>query len=187
MAGYDVTSEAKTIWTHTVDLNLEAGQRPLLDAGAGIGLLENLPVLVALHAYAQQRRDVTAPLITTGGNPLLWLAATMHEQPSQLPTSPGLTVLYGGPDLATQLAVIATLAPPRPVDLWRNQLPTQLASWFAPTTQGGAVRWEAFPWAQAEVAQQPVLTTVEPSSGERWLSWLGLGLALVLIILALLA
>ncbi len=186
MAGYGVTSEVQLIWTHTVDLNLEAGQRPLLDAGAGIGLLENLPVLVALHAYAHQRRDVTAPLITAGGDPLLWLAATMHEQSTQFPTSPGLTLVYSGPDLATQLAVTATLAPQRPVDVWGNQLPAQLAGWFAPSAQVGALRWEAFPWAQAETGQPAALAEV-PSSGERWLGWLGLGLALVLVALALLA
>ncbi|RIK40185.1 MAG: hypothetical protein DCC55_15820 [Chloroflexi bacterium] len=169
-------------WKGMLEVALEKGQNPLLNLGAGAGLLESLPVLVALHAFAQERRDITSPTVVVGGAPVAWLAALLHEPGSALHPSPPLQVVYGGPDVATHIASVELLAPPA----HGAQIPAGLMTLLAPATQTGALLWETLPLAFAATPGATAQPAASPATGDRWLGWLGGGLALLLVILSLL-
>jgi hypothetical protein len=185
-------SRAETLsdaWQGLIELALERGQTPLLNLGAGAGLLENIPTLVALHAFAQTRRDLATPLVVAGGAPIIWLAALLHDVetgPDRDPTqSPPLQVVYSGPDLATQSATIELFAHPG-ASSQIPQTPPGLANLLAPASQGGAPLWETLPLFLAATPAGDPQPTPTPAPGDPWLGWFGVGLTLLLVILALL-
>lgn len=169
-------------WQNRIEVALESGQNPLLNLGAGAGLLESIPVLVAFHAFAQERRDLTAPTVVVGGAPVLWLASLLHEPRPAPNSSPPLQVIFGGPDVATHIASVEMLGPPTPAP----QVPAGLATLVAPATQSGAWLWATLPLAVAEIPDANAQPTSTAVAGDSWLGWLGSGLALLLVILALL-
>lgn len=179
MAGYSFPQDQKNHWTLAVEASLERGQSPLLDLGAAGDLLENLPALVTLHAYADERRDPTEPVVLVGGNPLFWLAATLAEPAAH--GAPSLQITYSGADLATHIAAVQLEAAAGP----RYELPTGFVSLLAPGAQTGASRWEALPLAWAQAAGGPILAhAATPDilpSGDRWLTWAGLAVTLLLV------
>jgi hypothetical protein len=152
----------------------------LFQLGAGLSLLDNLPTLVAFHAFAHERQDVAAPTALIGGQAALWLAALMVEPPANGPPAAAITVIYSGPDLATQLAVAGTMAPPAT----GNRIHAGYATLLAPTAQAGAPLWASLPLLLAEVSSA-LPSRTEPSLVDRWLAWAGVGLALLLVVLAL--
>lgn len=172
-------------WQRVIELALERGQTPLLNLGAGAGLLENIPMLVALHAFAQARRDVAAPTVVAGGAPVIWLAALLHDSEGGPETGllpgPPLRVVYSGPDLATQSATIDLLAQPAA----NAQLSSGLANLLAPETQSGAPLWETLPLLLAATVAERVQPTGAPELRDVWLGRFGGGLALLLVIITL--
>jgi hypothetical protein len=182
MPGYKLGADRRADWTDTVEAGVEAAQPPLLDLGPGIGLLENLPTMAAFHEYAHARLDLAAPIAIVGGTGLLWLVALLYGTPASPRPSPALTVLYGGPDLATQRASLSAWTVASSPHSNREQLPMAWAALLAPHAQAGAPLWEALPAAMAERATSEDMANQD---GDPWLAWAGLGLALLLIILAL--
>jgi hypothetical protein len=173
-------------WQGTIELALERGEIPLLNLGAGVGLLENIPALVALHAFARARRDVATATVIVGGAPMIWLAALLHDpevdpQPASQ-QSPPLQIMYSGPDLATQSAALETLSPPARTP----PTPLGLVSLLAPASQSGAPLWETLPLLLALTPDATAQPAATPVQGDPWLSWLGGGLALLLVIFAFL-
>jgi hypothetical protein len=180
MAGYKLGADLRSDWMATVEAGVEAAQPPLLDLGPAIGLLENLPTMEAFRDYADDRLDIAAPTAIIGGDGLLWLMALFSGAPMSSGPSPAMTVLYGGPDLATQVASLGALAP-RLTYRDKQELPEAWATLLAPSAQAGAPPWAAFPLAVATTAA----TNAENDVDDPWLTWAGLLLALLLIILAL--
>ena len=169
-------------WTDAVEIGLENGRSPLFHLGAGLSLLENLPTLVALHAFAHERSDVTAPTAVIGGQPLLWLAALMQEREAQSASTPPITVVFAGPDLATEIAGVELLAQPTRDTI----VPPGFAPLLAPSEQAGAPLWESLPLLLAQESSAPPPADGAAEVADRWLAWAGAGLAFVLIVLALL-
>lgn len=185
MAGYSFPVDQKNAWGLAVEASLERGQSAVLDLGAAGDLLENLPALVALHAFAEERRDPTEPVVLAGGNPLFWLAATLVA-PGEHGATP-LRITYSGGDITCHIAAVQAEA----TSTSRSyELPPGFASLLAPGAQAGAWRWEALPLAWAQAAQQPTwqgATPSEPTSiSDKWLAWVGVAFALLLTIGALL-
>jgi hypothetical protein len=180
MSGYNVPTDLRSDWAAQIEADLEAGQSPLLNLGAGNGLLENLPALVALHAFAAGRHDLAAPTVLVGGNPLLWLAALLHTADGIGSHSPPFTLLYSGPDLATQIASSGAIMAAHQLVQQPHELPAAWTTLLAPGRQAGAPLWETLPLA---VAQSTTPAPAEPD--DPWLAWGGLSLALLLVILGL--
>ncbi|HMN27548.1 MAG TPA: hypothetical protein PKE45_05275, partial [Caldilineaceae bacterium] len=151
-----------------------------LQLWAGLNLLDNLSTVVAFHAFAQERQDVAAPTVLIGGQAALWLAALAVERPAEGPPAGEMTVMYSGPELATQVAVAGTLAPPAT----GNAIPAGYAPLLAPRAQAGAPLWASLPLLLAESAPA-IPSLAEPGLADRWLAWAGVGLTVLLVVLAL--
>lgn len=175
MAWNNSTTSIRTQWQTQIETSLEAGGPPLLDLGANTGVLDSVPALAALHAFAAERVDLTAPTIVSSGNSLLWFAALLYPHNHRSSQSPNLQVVYGGADLATHMASIETQRTRMAADEQANQLPARLALFFAPGAQAGPLLWEALPFAVTEEAD-----------GDPWLAWVALVLAVGLVLMALL-
>jgi hypothetical protein len=172
-------ADLRASWGALVEASLEAGRPPLFQLGAGLSLLENLPPLVALHAFSQERQDVATPTAVIGGQAVLWLTALMHESPANRSPATAINVIYGGPDVATQMASLAALAPGAQGDT----IPAGYVSLLAPAAQAGTPLWVTLPFQLAE--QTSPIQATEPEVADQLLAWAGVGLALLLILLAL--
>jgi hypothetical protein len=182
MTGSDVTSRLPTEWINAVELGLEAGRSPLLALGVGIDLLGNLPALVAFHAFARQRRDLTAPTVVIGGPVLLWLAGLMHEMDTAAPTTVPMTVVYGGPDRATQTASGSILASATEY----NELARGPDWGLTAEQQTGRSLWASPLLWLIEGSAPPADVSPPPSTADHWLAWAGSALTIILIALAIL-
>jgi hypothetical protein len=176
-------------WQEAIEAGLETGQTPWLDLGVEQEVIAGLGELTAVHQLAGERQDVTAPVLVSSGNSLLWLATLLHQRPAPVPArSPNLTVLYGGPDPATHVASLAT-------GERVQRLPAQhatgegLAS-FLPfgahpdrsiITYGETLFWQGL-GAQRLVGQR--LAAVGPGGEDSWLTWSAILLLFLLILLA---
>jgi hypothetical protein len=178
----------QTQWQTTIERSLEAGQTPLIELGASLGELSGLSTLVALLAFAGQRNDLTAPVMVAGGNNVAWLIGLLYQV--YLPRVPALTAIYGGAEPVTQMASSA---------LYDSQLstanarrptapPTYLAPFVTPQDASSAPRWEALPFLLgAPPHALPQASGSQPGmQTDPWLTWAGVCLAFVLILLALL-
>jgi hypothetical protein len=176
-------------WQTNLELSLETGQAPVLDLGAYGSPLDNAPVMVAFHAFANQRQDLVAPLAVCGGYSLMWLIALMHSrQSSALGLSPEMRVIYGGTDLATHVASLSLYgAQQLPADYdAQRALPSFLASFFAPSMQAGPVQWAALPFIEA--ADSIVTGPMDPaatSQARKWLTWIAVLVSVGLVLLAM--
>jgi hypothetical protein len=189
MASHNLTTPLRTSWQDQVEISLEVGEAPLLDLGVSNGVLDSIPALATLHAFAEQRMDMTAPTIVSGGNSLLWLAALMHLR-NPAPRSPNLTVVYGGADLATHIASLMTQRSNPPSRLVQpDALPASLAPLLAPGAQSGPLLWETLPLAAAEEHSAAVGRPDEANlpAGDPWLTWTAMILAVALVVIALMA
>jgi hypothetical protein len=174
------TTTYQTQWQTIIEHSLEAGQIPLFDLGASPGDLPGLATLMALLTFADQRTDVSSPLIIAGGNSVGWLVGLLYQ--AQVPRVPMLTSVYSGVDPSTHMASSA---------LYTSQLsglPASLAPYVAPEMHSGAPLWDALPFALGAQPGRNLQTSADgaPTTTDSWLTWASVTLALALILLALL-
>jgi len=178
-------------WQTTIDASLEAGQIPVLDLGSSQQMLQGLPVLAALRTFATQRVDVAAPTLLLGGDAALWLAILMDvRSPGEMRRAPEPTIAFAGPDVATYLASLTTLTPERPPEaaLLPQATPPMMRPLFLPTAAAQRVLpWETLPFAVTTEAQAIAASQSTPANRDAWLSWLAIGLVVLLLLAALIA
>lgn len=178
-------------WQTELDTSLEAGQTPLLDLGSSQQMLRGLPVLAALRTFVTQRRDVTAPILLIGGNAALWLALLFQvRSPAETRRSPEPTIVFAGADLPTYMASLTTLTPERSPEtaLMPHATPPMLRPLFVPFTPAQmASPWESLALGLAEEAQATNAVALRSGAmqNDEWLSWLAIGLVVILLLLAL--
>lgn len=186
----DVNSDANNLaqaWQGQLDESLEAGETLWLEGGLSRRAVDHLPMLLALDLFAHQRADVTTPGLFIGGDGTVWTAALFRQatvRPASL--SPALTLLYGGADLASYMATLATL--PGPSAHTRRYeatgLPVGMQAPLLPTSQPGvAPAWSSLPFALGEQATSHNQTRA--GDAEAWLPWLTILAVIALIITAL--
>jgi hypothetical protein len=176
-------------WQAVIEAGLEAGQTPWLDLGMEQEVIAGLGELTAVQQLASERQDVTAPVLVSSGNSLLWLASLLHQRATPVPArSPNLTVLYGGPDLATHIASLATRERVQPLPTQRaiGELPANFAPFFAHPDRLGVVYGESLPW-QVVGRQPPAGQQMAPDAPHIEDSWLTWSAILVLFLLILVA
>jgi hypothetical protein len=182
-------------WQAMVDEQLEAGQTPLLDLGAPPQPLSGLPALTALCAFAASRMDITAPVVTTGGDGSLWVATLFYALDERRGPRPRpLRLLYAGADAATISATAATQSEPLAHPALRTT-ENSLIGWqrqMAPARQpAAALISEALPFLLTDPNIDPITDgfiaqpAIEPTV-ESWLANVGLALSLGLILIAIL-
>jgi hypothetical protein len=139
--------------------------------------------LLALHALATKRRDVTAPVIPVGGSGLLWAAALLQPARPADSASPEISVRFTGADLATHTAYLMLHEQERQsrARFDAASAPVALSRWFAPHAQPGAdAPWEALPFlARAQAASTQ-------DSDTDWIGWAAILAASALAVAAIL-
>jgi hypothetical protein len=170
-------------WESEIETQLELGARPLLSLGYNDPATRNLAGLLALHALAAKRRDVTAPVMPVGGSGLLWAAALLQPVRSPLPASPEIAVRFTGADLATHTAYLLLHEQERrfAAPLEGAVPPLAMSRWFAPRSVPGAdAPWEALPFV-AQPHDEPVHDT-----DTDWIGWAAILAASALALAAIL-
>ncbi len=171
-------------WQSHLQYAVEAGIAPHIALGLSADALTACIGLAALQLLIETRSDMSAPLITVGGASGAWLDALMLPQNGVAARSPSAQTLFMGVDPASALASAATLSRPplglrHPAD---RALPVGYRAAIAPVLQPASpFTWESLPLR----ALEPVggLTGVNPHGS--WFGWLGLILALALVVGAL--
>lgn len=175
-------------WQRQLEESLEGGEALWLELGVSNRLIDNVQALTALQALATRRADVTAPGLFVGGDGVVWTATCLNSAVGAGPTPvTGLTLLYGGADRVTYMATLATL--PGPATHTRQSLltglPAGMYTLLWPVSQPGvAPQWSTLPFVLT-TASQPPRVHDEFASGDGWLPWLALIVAIGLIITAL--
>ena len=175
-------------WQRQIEESLEAGEALWLETGNSNRLVDHLQALTALRSLAEQRTDVTVPGLLVGGDGVAWAAmCTNPAVAAGSAASPGINLLYGGPDRATYIATLATLpgsATHRQQSLLTG-LPVGLLSWLWPSSQPGVTRqWSALPF-MLTTPEPPTSANVASSNNDAGLAWLTLVAVIGLIITAL--
>lgn len=191
-ANRDVNSDANKVaqaWQDQLDESLEAGETLWLEGGLSRRAVDHLPMLLALDLFAHQRADVTTPGLFIGGDGTVWTAALFRQATVRRASlSPALALLYGGADLASYMATLATL--PGPSAHTRRYeasgLPVGMQASLLPTSQPGlASAWSSLPFALGEQATSH--NQVRAGDAEAWLPWLPWLTILVVIALIITA
>ncbi len=182
-------------WQAMIEERLEAGQTPLLDLGAQPQLLTSLPALTALCTFAASRLDITAPVVTTGGDGSLWVATLFYALDGRSEPRPHpLRLIYAGADAATVSATATTQSESLAHPALRTTEGSliSLQQQMAPARQpAAALTSEALPFllTTPNIDQIPGQFTGQSagqSNIESWLANVGLALALGLILIAIL-
>ncbi len=185
-----------TEWQSEIEASIEAGRMPLLDLGSSNLSLDDLAMLAALRTFVDQRVDVTAPVMIAGGSSILWLAALMQQQPTTALRRPLAPILvFAGADRATYLATLTTLLPEQFAETGRlaQAAPANMAVLFTPYAQARtSLPWDLLPFAVTEEAlagsrssDRQLAGSIDASPLELWVSWAAIGLALLLVLFAL--
>jgi hypothetical protein len=179
-------------WQNEIDSMFEGGLTPFLDVGATLRPWDGVDSLLALQRLASQRSDLTAPLITGGGDGIFWLNMLLLPLASHAARSPGITFLYVGADPATYMATLW-------LETRRETLlpaflgtPPVLRPFFAPHAAPGAIAtWQALPFLVSG-EKHPTLVSpgAEGSAGAQsanrdWLAWGTILLAVAMVVFAL--
>ena len=188
-------------WQSELEASLEAGRMPLLDLGSSHLIIDDLSMLTALRTFAAHRADVLAPVMIAGGTSSLWLAALIEMQPATGPRRPlAPTGIFAGADQASYLATLTTLTPARRLEAGRmsQAIPANMLPLFTPYTQARpTLPWDALPFAVTEEALTstrssgsqltavPATVRTEATTLDAWVSWVAIGLTLLLVLLAL--
>lgn len=171
-------------WQSHLQYAVEAGIAPQIALGQSADALTALIGLAALRLLLETCSDMSAPLLTSGGASGAWLAALMQPQNGVQAHSPTAVTIYLGADPASVVASTGTL-PRTPFGLRPSAdrgLPNGYRDAVAPALQPAApFTWEALPLRTLE----PVGGLLGLNAGGGWLGWLGLLLALALVIGAL--
>jgi len=189
----------RSAWQADIEAHLEADQTPMLHMGVTHQILDGAPGLLALHALAAARFDITAPVALAGGSSPLWLAALMHGRPADHPEgSPDVRLIYAGADAATYMAS-RTLHADGDGPLGRDAflrppagLPSAMVERFAPTAEPGVgAPEETLPFYTSARALRermdqtlpspPYSTTGNPAN---WTAYAAIMLAVILVLAA---
>lgn len=182
-------------WQVEIESKFETGATAVLLGGAPNGMVTGVTTLLGLQNSTRQRHDVATPVLVAGGNSATWLGLLLPPLPaSSGPIAPPPTLVYGGADEATYLAVVGlagALAEQTVPALGPARVSTlqEIGMNFAPRLQpGAATAWEMLPFT--EVGEQPTpalaLTTAPPDSSADWIAWGMMLLAFCLVFSALL-
>jgi hypothetical protein len=182
-------------WQAEIESKLETGATAVLLSGASSSMTSNITTLLALQNSMVQRNDLATPLLVAGGNSALWLGLLLPPQLVEgSKSAPSLTVVYGGADEATYLAVVgltAALASPAAIEpgITKSGTPLEMGVQFAPRLQpGAATAWEMLPFIEAGEQPTPALalTTAMPDPTTDWVAWGIMMLAVCLVLSAFL-
>jgi hypothetical protein len=179
-------------WQAEIESKFETGSTALLHAGAPDTLLTSATTLIGLQHSTVQRTDVATPLLLAGGNSALWLGLLLAPQLSSSPHAPAPTVIYGGADATTYLAMMGMNAAGVTTARMTTAQPTQplgLGAHLAPRLQPGvATPWEMLPLLEA--GEQPLPANaagrVARDPADDWIAWGVMLLAFCLVLSALL-
>ncbi len=167
-------------WQAQIHHAVEAGSAPELALGSSDDVLSTLVGHEALRATTETRTDMTQPLVTAGGASGAWLDALLMPNVGDGAPAPSWNTLYTGADPATHVATSLT-TPQHPNGLrppGDRALPSGIADMIAPALH------PASPFNLDTMALRtlwPPGSLFGVRSGGRWLSWLGLLLAVALI------
>lgn len=173
-------------WQSHLQYAVEAGIAPQIALGQSADALTALVGLAALRLLIESRSDMSAPLLTAGGASGAWLAVLMQPQNGAPTHSPFAMTIFLGADPASVVASAGTL--PRlpyglrsPADRF---LPVGFRDAIAPPLQPASpFTWESLPLR----ALEPVGGLMGLHVPGAWLGWLGLLLAIGLVVGALIA
>ncbi len=147
-------------WQAEIESKLETGATAVLLGGVPASVTGSAATLLGLQYSAIQRNDIATPLLVTGGSSAVWLGLLLPPQPSgNVLNAPSPTLVYGGADDATYLAVVGltTALAAQPFAASGDSqvtMPTEMGVQFAPRLQPGAASaWEMLPFI--EVGEQP--------------------------------
>ncbi len=176
-------------WQAEIEAGLEAGQTPVIKLGAGTLLLGALPTLVALQYLVERRTDVTTPTLFVGGVDPLWTAALTQAVSRPVGRgSPLPTVVFGGADIVTYMASLPTLKLEQPSSPLRSTsaTPVNMTPLFIPAAQASPLApWAALPFTLVESIDNGQRTNALRQADD-WVTWLGIGISVALILLSLL-
>lgn len=188
-------AEIAAAWQAEIESKLETGSTATLLGGTPENVIASAATLLGLQRSADQRNDVATPLLVAGGNSAAWLAMLLAPQRTGSDLgAPPPTVIYGGADEATYLALVgitgALIAQPTFVPgASKAATPLERGMPFAPRLQlGSATTWEMLPFIEASEEPTPALT-VTPAAADPtgdWIAWGIMLLAFCLVLSALL-
>jgi hypothetical protein len=168
-------------WQSSLNEGVEAGIAPELAVGTTSATIPALTGVEALHRLSETRSDMTSPQVVAGGSTGVWLAALTLPQDEVPHHSPPVTTLFAGADTALYLATAGT----QPIwvggarKLGKRRLPEGYCELVAPGLQPGTPpSWETFAFRVLDATGQGQ----SARSSDRWLSWLALGLVLIMIV-----
>jgi hypothetical protein len=192
-------AEIAAAWQAEIESKLETGATAVLLGGVPNNVSSNAATLLAIQESTLQRNDVATPLLVAGGNSALWLGLLLPPQPvGSALNAPPPTLVYGGADEATYLAIVGlttALANQSlsPSGVAKSSTAPEMGVQFAPRLQPGAnTAWEMLPFV--EVGEQPTpalamaTASVDPAGDPTgdWIAWGIMLFALCLVISALL-
>jgi len=171
-------------WQAEIQFAVEAGVAPSLGVGGGSGVPATLVGLEAIRLLAEQRQDMTSPVVMAGGSNGAWLWVLMQPERGDAAQSPPLVALFSGQDEATQIATAGTLPRP-PAGLFppgNRSLPDGFRPHVAPALQSAApLQWDTLSLHVLEPAPSALgAMPMGPLSG-----WLALLFVALLILGAL--
>ena len=178
----------RTAWQGQMSESLEAGEALTVELGVSSRVLDTMPALAALDALAKHS-DMITPWLLMGGDGVAW-ATGLSIAAGQ---AAALELLYGGADVATYMATLATLPGPSAHTRHRRAtgLPAGLQSYVLPESQPGVTPlWSSLPFvlrAQIQPSTAAFAYTTAPVdlAQEQALPWLALLVVIGLIVSAL--
>lgn len=200
-------AEIAALWQVEIENKFETGTTALLLGGSRNSLIASAPALLALQYSMRHRNDIATPLLVAGGNSAHWLGLLLPPLPTgSAPTAPLPTVIYGGADEATYLAVVGLTSALANQSLMQSRstsgtpvssTPSEMGVLLAPHLHpGAAADWEMLPLL--EVGEQPApgyatglspelaMTTAAADPAGDWIAWGVMLLAFCLVLSALL-
>jgi hypothetical protein len=197
-------ADIAAIWQAEIESKLETGATAVLLGGAPDTVTSSAATLLALQNSAIQRNDIATPLLVAGGNSAIWLGLLLPPQTTGSGLSaPPPTLVYGGADEATYLAVVELTSALAAQQFAASSepkvtMPTEMGVQFAPRLQpGAATAWEMLPFV--EVGEQPTpalamaisrtsvsaTSTMPSTSADPTGDWIAWGIMLLVLCLVL--
>lgn len=188
-------AEISAAWQAEIESKLETGATATLLGGAPDNVLSSAATLLGLQNSLAQRNDVATPLLIAGGNSAVWLSLLLPPQPAGSdPIAPAPTVVYGGADEVTYLALVnLTTAhveqPAATTGAAKTSPSPELGVQLAPRLQpGAAMAWEMLPLVEVGEQLTPTLAPIAAHADPTldWIAWGTMLLVLCLVLSALL-